>query len=142
MPRLSLDLPEHFGFSTEIMVYVSHVNAQLHVDNAQMLGLVGEARARFYAHHGYTELDAAGFNTAVADVLWLYRGESFHGDVLRFDVTAADPNPYGFDLVYRATRILDDREVGRGKHGMVFIDPATRRIAPMPPAFWNRVSAA
>jgi acyl-CoA thioester hydrolase len=56
MPRIQIDLPEHFAFSTEITLYLSHMNYAGHLDNALLLSVVSEARARFFMSLGYTEL--------------------------------------------------------------------------------------
>ena len=52
MARVVFDLPPHFGFSTELQIYISHVNQGGHLDNAQLLSLVSEARVRFFKSLG------------------------------------------------------------------------------------------
>ena len=49
MARLQFELPTQFIFSTDIPIYISHVNQGGHLDNAQLLTLVSEARVRFFA---------------------------------------------------------------------------------------------
>ncbi len=141
MPRLQLDLPERFAYATEVVVYVGHINVGGHVDNALMLSLVAEARTRYFAALGYAENAVEGLATTITDVLWLYKAEAFHGDVLRVEMIASDYNKYGFDLLYRMTRQSDGREIGRGKHGLVFIDLQQRKVAPLPPVFRARADA-
>lgn len=132
MARIVFDLPAHFGFSTELQVYISHVNQGGHLDNAQLLSLVSEARVRFFKSLGYTEADVAGLSTVVGDMLAQYKSEAFHGETLRVQMTPQDFNRYGFDLVFRMTEKSQGREVARGKTGIVFIDRAARRPAPIP----------
>ncbi len=48
MPRIQFQRPQHFFFSTDIQIYISHVNQSGHLDNAQLLTLVSEARVRFF----------------------------------------------------------------------------------------------
>jgi len=60
MARIQIDLPEHFLFSTEIPIYIGHINYGHHLDNALLLQLVSEARVRFFKSLGYTELDIEG----------------------------------------------------------------------------------
>ena len=48
MPRIQLTPAEHYPFVTEIQIYISHVNQGGHLDNAQLLALVSEARVRFF----------------------------------------------------------------------------------------------
>lgn len=132
MARIVFDLPAHFGFSTELQVYISHVNQGGHLDNAQLLSLVSEARVRFFKSLGYTEADVAGLATVVGDMLAQYKSEAFHGETLRVQMTPQDFNRYGFDLVFCLTEKNQGREVARGKTGIVFIDRAARKPAPIP----------
>ena len=69
MVRVVFDLPAHFDFVTELQVYISHVNQGGHLDNAQLLSLVSEARVRFFRSLGYPEADVAGLATVVGDML-------------------------------------------------------------------------
>lgn len=141
MPRLQLALPERFAYSTDVSVYIGHINVGGHVDNALMLSLVAEARARYFAALGYGEDAVEGLATTITDVLWLYKAEAFHGDVLSVEMIADDYNKYGFDLLYRITRKSDGREIGRGKHGLVFIDLQQRKVALVPSAFRAKADA-
>lgn len=132
MARIVFDLPERFGFSTELQVYISHVNQGGHLDNAQLLSLVSEARVRFFRSLGYPEADVAGLSTVVADIVAQYQSEAFHGETLRVEMVPRDFNRYGFDIVFRMTEATQGREVARGKTGIVFIDRASRKPAPIP----------
>jgi len=132
MARIVFELPAHFGFATELQVYISHVNQGGHLDNAQLLSLVSEARVRFFQALGYPEADVAGLSTVVGDIVAQYRSEAYHGETLRVDMVPQDFNRYGFDLVFRMTERSTAREVAGGKIGIVFIDRATRRPAPIP----------
>ena len=141
MPRIQFALPERFIFATEIQIYISHVNQGGHLDNAQLLTLVSEARVRFFKSLGYVESDVAGFPIVVGDIVAQYKSEGFHGETMRVSMTPQDHNKYGFDLVYRMEEVASGREVARGKIGIVFIDRATRQVAPTPPAFLDRLAA-
>lgn len=132
MARVVFDLPAHFGFATELQVYISHVNQGGHLDNAQLLSLVSEARVRFFRSLGYPEADVAGLATVVGDMVAQYKSEAFHGETLRVEMAPQDFNRYGFDLVFRMTEKTQGREIARGKTGIVFIDRAARKPAPIP----------
>lgn len=142
MARIIVDLPEHFSFTTEIQLYIGHINHGNHLDNGRLLGLVSEARARFFKSLGYTELDVEGVGIVVADAAVQYKSESFYGEVLVFQMAANDFNKYGCDLVWRATEKLSAREVARGKTGIVFLDYATRQVSPVPEAFVRKAQTA
>ncbi|MBS0292974.1 MAG: thioesterase family protein [Proteobacteria bacterium] len=132
MARIVFELPARFGFCTELQIYISHVNHGGHLNNAQLLSLVSEARLRFFLSLGYSEGNVAGLATVVGDMLAQYKSEAFHGETLRVQMTPQDFNRYGFDLVFRMTEKSQGREVARGKTGIVFIDRDTRRPAPIP----------
>ncbi|HEY6897971.1 MAG TPA: thioesterase family protein [Rhodocyclaceae bacterium] len=140
MARIIIELPEHFVFSTEIEVYIGHINYGNHLDNALLLGLVSEARVRFFKSLGYRELDVEGVGIIVADAAVQYKAEAFHGDKLKFEMAAADFNKYGCDLVWRACKAASGDEVARGKTGIVFFDYTARKMAPVPEAFKRKAA--
>lgn len=139
MPRIKIELPEKFIFSTEIPIYIGHINYGHHLDNALMLSLVSEARVRFFKSLGYTELDVEGVGIVVADVAAQYRSEAFHGETMRVEMAADDFNKYGCDLVWRMADLATGREVARGKHGILFFDYSARKATSAPAAFIAKV---
>ena len=142
MARIVFDLPAHFVFSTEMQIYISHVNQGGHLDNAQLLSLVSEARVRFFQAQGYPEADVGGLAIVVGDIVAQYKSEGFHGETMCVEMVPTDFNPYGFDLVFRMTDKASRREVARGKLGVVFVDPAHKMVALLPERFKERLAAA
>ena len=96
---------------------------------------------RFFQSLGYTEGDVAGLAIVVGDMLAQYKSEAFHGETLRVQMTPRDFNRYGCDLVFCMTDVATGREVARGKTGVVFIDRAARRPAPIPDAVRQALEA-
>lgn len=141
MPRIKIELPEQYCFTTEVPIYINHINYGNHLDNAALLSLVSEARVRFFKHFGYSEMDVEGFGVIVADAAVQYRSEAFYGETMVFDMAANDFNKYGFDLVWRITDQASGREVARGKHGMMCFDYSIRKAALVPAAFMNKLGA-
>ena len=135
MPRIQITQPDHFVFATDIQIYISHVNQGGHLDNAQLLTLVSEARVRFFKSLGHRESDVAGFPIVVGDIVAQYKSEGFHGETMRVSMVPQDHNRYGFDLAYRMDELNSQREVARGKIGIVFVNRETRRVAPVPASF-------
>lgn len=119
-------------FSTEMQIYISHVNQGGHLDNAQLLTLVSEARVRFFKWLGYRESNIEGHAVVVGDIAAQYKSEGFHGETLCVDMTPSDPNQYGFDIVFRMKEKTTGREVARGKVGIVFVDKERRKVAQIP----------
>jgi len=140
MARIKIELPERFCFSTEIPIYINHINYGNHLDNSALISLVSEARVRFFKSLGYTELDVEGCGIIVADAAVQYRAEAFHGEVMVFEMAANDFNKYGCDLVWRISDKASGREVALGKTGIMFFDYAVRKPVGAPPAFVAKVS--
>jgi len=140
MARIHIQLPEQFSFATDVTLYQSHLNYGGHLDNALLLTVVSEARVRFFKALGYTELDIEGVGILVADAAVQYRSEAFHGEVMVVQMTATDLGPNGCDLVWRMTEQTSQREVARGKTGIVFFDYTLRQVAPMPSAFRDKLA--
>ena len=141
MPRIQIDLPERFAFSTEITLYLGHMNYAGHLDNALLLAVVSEARLRFFKSLGYTELDVEGLGIVVADVAVQYRSEAFHGEVMVVRMTASDFGSKGCDLLWYLAEKSTQREVARGKTGIVFFDYSARKVASVPENFRTRAAA-
>ncbi|MBK7792056.1 MAG: thioesterase family protein [Betaproteobacteria bacterium] len=141
MPRIRIELPESFVFATEVPICIGHINYGNHLDNAQLLSLVSEARVRFFKSLGYAELDVEGVGIVIADVAAEYRSEGRHGETMVVEMAAEHFNKYGCDLVWRMSDKASGREVARGKHGIVFYDYAARKTVPVPPAFVAKLRA-
>jgi len=140
MTRIHIRLPSQFAFSTDITLYQSHLNYGGHLDNALLLTVVSEARVRFFKSLGYTELDVEGVGILVADAALQYRSEAFHGEVMVLRLGATDLGRKGFDLVWSMNEQTTQREVARGKTGIVFFDYATHQVVPMPAAFREKMA--
>jgi 4-hydroxybenzoyl-CoA thioesterase len=139
MARIQIELPAQLPFSTEITLYLSHMNYGGHLDNALLLTIVSEARARFFKSLGYTELDVEGVGIIVSDAALQYRSEAFHGEVMVVRMGAAEFGSKGCDLLWCMNEKTTGREVARGKTGIVFFDYTTRKIAPVPDNFRLRL---
>ena len=139
MSRIQLTPAPRYSFSTEIQIYISHVNQGGHLDNAQLLTLVSEARVRFFKSLGYYERGVEGALTVVGDIVAQYKSEGFHGETLRVEMLPAEFNKYGFDLQFRMSEKETNREVALGKIGIVFVTPQDRKVSLIPPVFLDKV---
>ncbi len=135
MARIKLDLPAEFPFATELRVRITDVNYGGHMGNDSLLGLLHEARVRFLAHYGLSELDIGGAGLIMTDSVIVYKSEGFPGETLVIAVTVADFNKYGCDFVYRVTEKTSGREVARAKTGIVFFDYPQRTVQKVPQRF-------
>ena len=141
MPRLQFQPAAHYAFATEMPIQPDQINEGGHLDNVQLLGLVSVARTRFFAWLGYSALDVAGHAFFVADQAVQYRSEGRPGELLRVELTPADLNPRGFDLMFRVSESLSGREVALGKIGLVCVDLTSRKPGTMPELFRQQLGA-
>ncbi len=135
MARLKLPLPERFGYSTDIKVSISDINYAGHLGNDSLLSLIHEARIRFLKEHGFTEFDIGGAGLIMVDTAIIYKSESFHGDILKFDIAVADVSKIGCDFYYRISNKKTGKEVAHAKTGIVFFDYKTRKVVSVPDEF-------
>lgn len=140
MPRIQFIPAQRYPFATEIQIYISHVNQGGHLDNAQLLTLVSEARVRFFKSLGYFESGVEGALIVVGDIVAQYKSEGFHGETMRIEMATTDFNRYGFDLQFRMTEQDSRREVALGKIGIVFVTREDRKVTLIPPAFMTKVN--
>lgn len=142
MPRVQIQLPEHFPVRLELPLFRFHINVGDHADNVQLLTFVAEGRYALFQHFGYTETDIEGIGTVLADAAVQYRSEAFHGETL---VVEAAPGPLtrsGGSTYYRVSDKATGREVLRAKNGFAFFDYAQRKTCPVPDAFRRKWEAA
>ena len=134
MGRLQFQLPEQFAFSTEIPIRITDLNYGGHVGNDTVLMLIHEARIRFLAHLGYTELLFAGVSLIMADAGIEFRSELFYGDALTVFVAAGDVGRAGFDLYYKLVKGPGQTVVAQAKTGMVCFDYPQKKVVSIPSA--------
>jgi acyl-CoA thioesterase FadM len=119
MSRIKLQLPESFLFQTEILVRIDDINYGNHLSNDAYLKYMHEARMRFFAHYGYSEMNLAGTSVIMGDTAIVFKQECFYGEKLKIEITASDFGARSFDLFYRFTKCETGALVCEAKIGMV-----------------------
>jgi acyl-CoA thioester hydrolase len=132
MPRVEIDLPERWLFRTRIPIRIDDINYGGHLGNDAVLSLAQEARVRFLAAHGRSELDLGGCGIVMIDAAVVYRAEGRHGMELEVTVGAADVRTRGFDLLYRLVDAATGEEIARAKTGIVCFDYVARKVVRVP----------
>lgn len=135
MARITLQMPDHFDFCTELQVRVTDLNYGNHLGNDALVSLIHEARVQFLVSHGFTEFDIAGCGILMTDLAVVYKAETFYGETLRFSVVIADIQRVGCDIVYRIENAATGTLVAVAKTGIVFVEPQTRKVCPIPKVF-------
>ncbi|MFD1470772.1 thioesterase family protein [Hymenobacter caeli] len=133
MARVKVDLPAAFSCTTEIPVRITDLNYGGHVGNDALLGILHEARVHFLRSVGVpNDFDAATkLGLIMVDVAVEYKGEAFHGDVLRIAMAGVDQNKYGFDVVYHVHN-QHGKEIARAKTGMLCFDYNVHKLRLLP----------
>ena len=139
MARVEIELPASFLFETEIPIRISDVNYGGHLGNDAVLSIAQEARVRFLAAHGFSELDVEGVGIIMVDAAVVYRAEGRHGVTLRVRLAAANVRSRGLDLVYVMTDAATGEEIARVKTGIVFFDYGARKVVSMPTRFREKL---
>ncbi|MFW5863743.1 MAG: acyl-CoA thioesterase [Desulfohalobiaceae bacterium] len=135
MPRVKVELPKKFLFSTDIPIRITDINYGAHLGNDSLLSLLHEARVRFLEHFGLQELDIQGLGILIADAALQYKAQAFRGDVLRVEIGLDDVGRKGCDIVYFCSNLHSGQEIARAKTGIVFFDPQKQQVARIPDLF-------
>jgi acyl-CoA thioesterase FadM len=140
MPRIKIDIPSLFHFTTEIPVRITDINYGGHLGNDSMLSIIHEARVRLLMEHGWTEFDAGGAGIIMTDSAIVYKSEAFYGESLRIQVTVKDFSRFGCDIYYLVRERESGREVVRAKTGIAFYDYGRKQLSPVPEVFASKFS--
>ncbi len=135
MARIKMEFPRASVFSTQIDLRISDINYGGHLGHDSILSLTHEARVRFFVHYGFSELDVDGPGIVLSDVAIVYKSESFYGETMAVEIAVCDFTKYGCDLVYRLSEKETGRLVAIAKTGIVFMNYAERKVAPVPKKF-------
>ena len=139
MARITIDIPSDPVFSTTIAVRLSDINHASHLAHDSFITLLGEARARLLNHFGYTDTDIEGDALVVADLAVTYKSQSFYGDVLKIECSAAGLNKYGCDIFYRVTNLESEKLILEAKTGIVFFNYEHQKVTAIPEEFVKKM---
>lgn len=133
--RVQIALPEYWLFRTHLTVRVGDINYGGHLGNDRLLAFAHEARVRWLAELGLSEMDVGGVGLIMADAALTYHREAFMGDELQIALGATDVRHSSFDLIFWFSRLDDGEEIARAKTGMVCFDYAARKVVRVPAEF-------
>ena len=140
MARVKLDPPSDVAYRTQMVVQVGDLNYGNHLANDAVLKMVHEARIRWLASGGMSELDAGGAGLIMADAMVQYLAQSFHGEMLELSIAIGEMSSSGFEIYTTITRQSDDQVIAVIKNGMVFFDYHAQKVAKVPERFRRFVS--
>ena len=119
---MKIEMPDKLAFSTEIEVRVTDLNYGNHLANQQFLAYAQEARVRFFATYGFTELDFGGVSLIQADAAITFKGEGHLGDIVHVDVALEKTGGSSFDVYYRFTNSTKRKPMAEIRTALVCFD--------------------
>jgi acyl-CoA thioester hydrolase len=134
MPRIQIDLPEKFTFSTCIPVRIGDINRAWHVGHVDMVAILEEARTQFMVKHGLAEeVKNAGRQTGfvLGDLSVVYIGQGYYGQTMQVEIAAIDFQSKSFVLVYRVTEAATGRELVRASTTQLVYDFSRQKVLPV-----------
>jgi acyl-CoA thioester hydrolase len=144
MARIKIDLPAKFSFSTTIPIRITDINFGGHVGNDTILSIVHEARAKFFQHLGYDELNFWGVGTIMSDVAIEYKDQIYYGDEILASVAVGEITKVAFDLFYKLEKkSIDGKQttVALAKTWMVCYDYDLKKVAAIPEKAIERITS-
>ena len=135
MARIKIDLPAKFSFSTNIPIRITDINFGGHVGNDTILSIIHEARAKFFQHLGYDELNFGGVGTIMSDVAIEYKDQIYYGDEVLASVAVGEITKVAFDLFYKLEKRSANGKkstVALAKTWMVCYDYDKKKVAAIP----------
>jgi acyl-CoA thioester hydrolase len=144
MARIHIYLPAEPVFTAELQVRVSDINYGGHVGNDSILTIMHEARLLFYRSLGFkSEISFEGtIGQIITDAAIEYKAESFLGDYLQIQIFIDEISKYGFEMLYKITNKNTEKEIARGKTGIVCFDYDKRKVASIPVVLLNKINKA
>lgn len=135
MSRIKIELPEHLPFTTLLDVRITDLNYGNHVGNDRFLVYAQEARTRFLAHLGYTELSMEQVGLIMVDAALEFKHQVDYGMTLEVGMGVTNITNKGFDLLYRLCILQPENAsavAARIKTAMLCFDYTTQKIASLP----------
>ena len=119
---MKIEMPQDWAYSTEIEVRVSDLNYGNHLANQQFLAFAQEARVRFFATYGFTELDFGGTSLIQADAAMTFKGEGHLGDRVHIDLALKQTGNSSLDVFYRFTNVTKGKPMAEIRTAIVCFD--------------------
>ena len=144
MARIKIDLPAKFSFSTNIPIRITDINFGGHVGNDTILSIIHEARAKFFQHLGYDELNFWGVGTIMSDVAIEYKDQIYYGDEVLASVAVGEITKVAFDIFYKLEKISSNGKqstVALAKTRMVCYDYDKKKVAAIPEAAIKKITS-
>ena len=106
MSRIKLKELPSYEFKTRLQVRITDINIANHLGHVELIGMMHEARHRFFTQLGVTELclGAENVGIVIVDLVTNYLLEVFAGDIIDIDLLIDDMTERSFRVYYRLKR--------------------------------------
>ncbi len=142
MEHVKIDLPDKFIFHCKIPVRITDINYGNHVGNDSLLSIIHESRVQFLAHYGCTELNVFGKGLIMANIIIIFKSESFYGDIFDIGIMPENFTRVSFDLIHCLSNVKTGKEIARAKTTMISYDYDKRKVVSLPGEFSSLFSLA
>lgn len=134
MPRIKIDLPKTFTFTTSFAVRVTDLNYGNHVGNDKVLSYLHEARVQYLQSLGYTEFNLEGVSLIMADAALVFKDEMYYGEELLISIQPMEFSRVGFDLLYKIEKKTEQKPVvtAVAKTLMICFDYDSKKVVHLP----------
>ncbi|MFZ1798270.1 MAG: thioesterase family protein [Chitinophagaceae bacterium] len=141
MDRVKIKVPEKFQFTTEIDIRITDLNYGGHLGNDTFLSLAHEARYRYLAFLGYTELRMENVSLIMSDAAIEFKKELFQGERVIISIAANGFDKYGFDLIYLFEKTGNNEKlvVAKIKTGMLCYNYTEKKLELLPQAAMEKL---
>lgn len=103
MARVQIDMPEKFVYSTTLEVRVGDLAGGFHLGNHVLISYFNEVLFQFLRDTDLRRLFDRRNIFINSDLALIYKSESNHWDMLKFDMAVTPSGNSGFDLYFRVT---------------------------------------
>lgn len=135
MARIKLKELQSYEFQATLQVRITDINIANHLGHVELIGMMHEARHRFFTELGVTELRLGADNVGIViiDLVTNYLLEVFAGDIIDIDLQIDDMTERSFRVYYRLRR--GDEIVALAETGIAPFIYGSKQAVPVPAAF-------
>ena len=135
MPRIKIEIPGQFTFSTIIPIRITDINYGGHVGNDSILSIIHESRMVYLKSFDDDELNLDGAGLIMSDAAIEFKNELFYEDQLEVFVQAANFSKVAFSLYYKLEKLIPGQQnkiIAIAKTGMVCYDYKNKKVIAIP----------
>ena len=134
-------MENEFPYHTSFIVRIGDINYGGHVGNDKLLLVFHDARLRYLASLGYSEMDIGnGAGLIMIEAHIFFKGEIFLGDELLVGVRIGEMGKVKFSFEFQVQRKSDKKVVTTGSTLMAAFDYGQRRVCKIPEEFLKAVA--